>query len=158
MKRTILVTALMVVTLTAFSQDRWLGFFSPVNKDIFIPKEPFPVRADGTASNVWLFRPVVTLTALQFMFTSPVQVSSLSSLGTGLSYQHLIADGDGEPYTNYGINALILFTNKVGDVAPASLSFAVTGSFLNYVSLGAGYSLEARKLFILTGITYSFNK
>jgi hypothetical protein len=156
MKRLILGLAFVVITCTAFSQERWRGFFEPVDKSIFIPTQLFPVRADGTAANVWLFRPVVALSALQFMFTSPVEVSSFSSLGTGLSFQHLISNG-GEPYTNYGFNALILFTNKIGDVAPASLSFAVTGSFLNYVSLGAGYSLQAKKVFILTGVTYSFN-
>lgn len=151
MKCLILGLAFVVITLTAYSQESWRGFFKPVSDDLFVA-----VPGQKALSSVWLFRPMVSLSALQFLLTNPVEVSSFSSLGTGLSFQHLISD-EGEPYTNYGFNALILFTNKIGDVAPASLSFAVTGSFLNYVSLGAGYSLQARKLFILTGITYSFN-
>jgi hypothetical protein len=140
----------MVFTLSAFPQS-WDGFFQPVNKKLLI------VPGTRQPATVWLFRPVVTVTALQFMFKNPVEVSSLSSLGTGLSLQHLI-NNDGEPYVNYGLNALILFTNDIGGIAPASLSFALTGSFLNYVSLGVGYSLEAKKAFLLTGITYNFNR
>ena len=150
MKKLILVLALLAMTLTAFPQS-WDGFFKPVNKKLLI------VPGTRQPATVWLFRPVVTVTALQFMFKNPVEVSSLSSLGTGLSLQHLI-NNDGEPYVNYGFNALLLFTNDIGGVAPASLSFALTGSFLNYVSLGVGYSLEARKAFLLTGITYNFNR
>jgi hypothetical protein len=150
MKKLILVLTLLVFTLTSFSQH-WDGFFQPVNKKLLI------VPGTRQPATVWLFRPVVTITALQFMFKDPVEVSSLSSMGTGLSFQHLI-NNDGEPYVNYGFNALLLFTNDIGGVAPASLSFAVTGSFLNYVSVGVGYSLQAKKAFLLTGITYNFNK
>jgi hypothetical protein len=108
---------------------------------------------------LWLVRPVVTLTATRFDLGKIVTVSPLSSLGTGVSYSHFISV-NGEPYNNFGANLLVLFTQDLmdGGVEPAKLSLAGTISFLQYVSVGAGYSFAENKVFLLSGIVYNFSK
>ena len=154
MKKLVFLLALIFISLAGFSQvrqDRFKGFFGPVDKDLFVAKE-----GTRALTSVWLFRPIVELTALQFNLTKPVEVASLSSLGTGISYQHFV-DVDGEPYSNFGVNGLILFSQDPGGIEPAKLSFAATVSAFQYVNVGVGYSLGIKKFFILTGVTYSFN-
>lgn len=155
----LLIILFLAIGITAYCQDSpFKGFFKPINRALFILPDPTidrGIRVDES-TNFWLFRPVVSITAMQFLFEKPVTVSSLSSFGTGVSFQNII-NANAAPYTRFGFNALLLFSQKIGDVEPASLSFAVTGSFLNYVSVGGGYSLQAKKFFILTGVTYNFN-
>ena len=141
----------MALTATAFSQKAFNGFFKPVNKEMF--SAPLGDRA---ITSTWLFRPVVQLTALQFNLVKPVEVSSLSSLGTGMSYTHFI-EQNGEPYADFGVNALVLFTQDIGGVEPAGMGFALTISALQYINVGVGYSLGNKQAFILTGISYNFN-
>lgn len=160
MKRLIITLFYIIVfslNNVIIAQSPFKGFWRPLNRSVFQSIETIDrgIKVDETTS-LWLMRPVIELSALQFMLTNPIQVSSLTSLGTGLSYQHII-NANGKPYTNFGLNALILFTNKVGGIEPASLSFAVTGSFLQYLNVGGGYSLQAKKFFILSGVTYNFN-
>lgn len=157
MKKLILLLLVIVSTVTISAQTPFKGFWRPLDRAAFqtIGTIDQDARTDRNA-NLWLFRPVVTISAMQFMLTNPVEVSSFSSLGTGISYQNIISQNE-KPYTRFGINALILFTQKIGDVEPASLSFALTGSFWQYISIGGGYSLQAKKFFLLTGIAYNFN-
>lgn len=150
MKKITILLAFLMITTIGFSQS-FKGYFRPIDDNIFVAK-----TGQKAITSVWLFRPVVEVTALQFTLTNPVEVSSLSSLGTGLSYQHFI-DNEGVPYNNFGVNGLILFNQDPLGVQPAKLSFAVTVNALQYVNIGAGYSLAVKKFFLLTGITYNFN-
>ena len=157
MRKVILILILAMITIVGLSQNPFKGFWKPIDRSIFqveytIDRE---LKVDETTS-FWLFRPFVSLTAMQFTFANPIEVSSLSSLGTGISYSHFINQNNA-PYNNFGINALILFTDQLGGVSPAKLSFAITGSFLQYISIGGGYSFANKKFFILTGIAYNFN-
>lgn len=149
MKKFIIIVLLLVVWLPLSAQFQ--GFFKPVPK-LFDARE---LTADYQPS-VWLFRPIVTVTAMSFTLGNPVTVASLSSMGTGLSYQHFI-DNSGEAYNNYGFSALVLFSQDVGGVQPAKLCPAVTVSAFQYVNIGIGYSFADKKAFLLTGISYSFN-
>ncbi len=139
------------VIIALQAQDKaWGGFFKPVNKDLF--------KADSRATSVWLFRPVVSVTAMQFNFVKPeVTVSSLGSLGTGISYSHFI-EANGEPYCNYAFNILALFGTDVADVSPVELSLAGTVTAFQYLNFGAGYNFKQGNFFLLTGIQYNFNK
>lgn len=150
MKR-LLITILFVTMFIVSYGQGFRGFFRPV-PDMFAPKE---LTADQ-APSVWLFRPIVTVTAMSFTLGNPVTVASLSSMGTGLSYQHFI-DNNGEAYNNYGFSALVLFSQDIGGVQPAKLCPAVTVSAFQYLNLGIGYSFADKKAFLLTGISYSFN-
>jgi|WetSurSiteA1Bulk_404760.scaffolds.fasta_scaffold45117_2 hypothetical protein len=151
MKKLIIVLCVMLFSVTGFSQK----FFGPVDKNMFnlaLSKTPLTAIAGST----WLFRPVVQISAIEFLLTNPVQVASFSSLGTGVSYVHFI-EQNGEPYANLGINALVLFTENPGGTEAAKLSFALSVSALQFVNVGVGYSLKDKKAFILTGITINFN-
>ena len=139
------------VIIALQAQDKVLGgFFRPVDKDMF--------KADSRSASVWLFRPVVTITAMQFNFVKPeVTVNSLGSLGTGISYSHFV-EANGEPYCNYAFNILALFGTDVADVSPVELSIAGTVTAFQYLNFGAGYNFKERNFFLLTGIQYNFNK
>lgn len=151
MKKLIFALFLFAISLTGFSQ----GFFKPVDKNMFnlsLSKTPLTAVAGST----WLFRPVVQISAMQFLLTNPVQVAAFNSLGTGISYVHFI-EQNGEPYANLGLNALVLFTENPGGIEPAKLSAAVSVSALQFVNVGVGYSFKDKKVFILTGVTINFN-
>lgn len=154
-----LIILFLFISSATFAQTSFKGFFRPIDKSLFKTVQTIDggVKVDR-ATSLWLVRPVVTLTATRFNLGNPVTVAPLSSLGTGVSYTHFISV-NGEPYANYGANLLVLFTQDLidGGVEPAKLSLAGTISFLQYVSVGAGYSFADRKVFLLTGIVYNFN-
>jgi len=147
MKRAVLIVIIALVTNLTYSQGRFDGFFKPV---------PSEVVKNERGVSTWIFRPVVSISAMQITLDNPTTVQSLNSLGTGLSYAHF-TDNEGVPYQNIAVNALILFGTKVTDVSPLELSLAVTGTFWQYLSIGGGYNFTNNKIFLLTGISYSFN-
>lgn len=100
---------------------------------------------------------MVTLSALQFNFVKPTTVSSLSSLGTGISYSHFV-EANTEPYCNYAFNLLALFGTEIADVSPLELSLAATVSAFQYINVGIGFNFANKNAFLLTGIQYNFNK
>lgn len=148
MKKLIIIVAILVVSLPISAQFQ--GFFKPTSQILKFDRE----RADY-ASDVWLFRPTVAVTAMQFWIENPVRVASLSQLGTGISYAHY-TDNNGEPYQNFGANLLVMFSQDLAGVEPTKLSLALTGTAFQYVSVGGGYCFGEKKFFILTGVTYSF--
>ena len=145
MRKLLIAFTLFLAVLSASGQ----GLFKPVPSDLFKGD-----KAPG--SSVWLFRPVVQLTGMQFTLVKPVQVSSLSSLGTGISYTHFI-EQNGEPYANFGVNGMLLFSQDLAGVEPASMGLALTISALQYVNAGVGYMFGG-DFFILTGVSFNFNK
>ena len=153
MKKLLIAILFVTVSVATFAQ----GFFRPIDRSLL--KVDATTDRDITVdqkASVWLFRPSVTLSAMQFFLTNPVEVASLSSLGTGVSYQNIVLQND-KPYTRFGVNALVLFTQSIGDIEPVSLSFAATVQTLNFINVGLGYSLGRNKVFILTGVSFSFN-
>jgi len=145
MRKLLIAFTLFLAVLSASGQ----GLFKPVPSDLFKGD-----KAPG--SSVWLFRPVVQLTAMQFTLVKPVQVSSLSSLGTGISYT-LFTEQNGEPYANFGVNGMLLFSQDLAGVEPALMGLALTISALQYVNAGVGYMFGGN-FFILTGVSFNFNK
>lgn len=153
MKRIFFVFILAAFTLCLSAQDnKFKNFFGPIDKDLFTVQ-----NGQRAPSSVWLFRPVVTVTAMQFNFEKPTTVSSLSSLGTGISYSHF-TEANGEPYANYAFNLLALFGTEIADVSPLELSLAATVSAFQYINVGAGFNFADKHFFLLTGIQYNFNK
>ena len=155
MKKIILSMVFVFVMISCYSQDNpFKGFFGPVEKSLYTVRDMNTGRE--IIPNFWLFRPLVSLSAMQFMLKSPVQVSSFSSFGTGISYSHF-TQKNGEPYNDFGLNALILFTENIGSIEPVKLSFAITVTALQYINVGLGYSTGEKSLFIMTAISYNFN-
>ena len=151
MKR-IIVILLLLLPLSVMAQKPFKGFFKPV------PDNLFKDRAVGTS--VWYFRPAVTLTAIRFTYVhregEPFTTSAFSYLGCGISYQHFI-NNEGTSYNNYGFSAVLLFRATEFELYEPSISLAGTVNLLQYVNVGAGYDFTNKKVFFLTGVTYSFN-
>ena len=158
----LLTLTLLLIAVNGYSQKN--GFLRPVPNDLF--ELDITTDRDITSDYVpskWLVRPIVTISAMQFNFTKPVTTNTLSSLGTGISYQHFILQ-NGKPYANYGINLLFLFGQESycpsGDdcgVYVSQLSIALTGMLWQYINVGIGYNIPEKMPFILTGVSYSFN-
>ena len=160
MKKAIILLFLLLITTMGFSQ-RWQGFFKPVDKDLFNKSfmRGWLYESAGTFSSVWLFRPTISITAMQFIpdKESGFIVKAFNSMGTGVSYNHYI-EQDGLPYSNYGFNLLMLFSYDPGGESAANLQIAGTVTAFQLVNLGIGYSPQLKKPFILTGVTFTFNK
>lgn len=139
-------------SLCASAQDKFKDFFGPVDNELFTAKD-----GQRAPLSVWMFRPVVSVTAMQFNFEKPTTVTSLSSLGTGISYSHFV-EANSEPYCNYAFNLLALFGTEIADVSPLELSLAATVSAFQYINVGIGFNFANKNAFLLTGINYNFNK
>lgn len=153
MKKFLFLVVLMSFTLMTFGQSKFKGFFKPVSYDT----PALHTRALGEATNVWLLRPIVTLSAVQFTWNPELKQfdsNAFSSTGMGISYAHYI-DVNNEPYNNFGFNLLVLLNSYTIDQA-ASVSLAGTISALKFVSLGGGYDIGKKVFFLLTGVSYSF--
>lgn len=141
-----------MVTAIGFSQDHWKGFFKPVDKNLIT------LKTKEVTPSVWLFRPAVEISALQLTYnktTKGFDASSLKQAGAGIGYQHFV-ESNGLPYNNFGFNALLLFDLIPTETTNAGVSGALTVSALQFLNVGAGYNITAKKFFILTGITFNF--
>jgi hypothetical protein len=156
MKRIILFFALVALFVTVSAQKAPVSFFSPVPVDLFA-KDASSLKTLENAS-VWLFRPVATVSAIQLNWnkvTKQFDASALSSAGLGISYAHFI-EANNLPYNNFSVNALLLLGASLENTEPASMSIALTGSFMNFVSLGGLYSFGSKSFGILTGVVIKF--
>lgn len=154
MKKVFVMFTLACISAGVFSQNAFRGFFKPMPKS-------FEVTRDYRQStSVWYFRPVVTLTAVRFDYIheegKPFEVSSFSNVGAGISYQHFIGV-EGTPYNNYGFSAIVLFNQNPLDTQEAGIAVAGTANLWQYWNVGAGYDFSSKRVFLLTGVTYSFN-
>ena len=154
MKKLLTTIAVLLLAANVFGQG---GFFRPVDKnpfalDITTDRD---ITSDYVASK-WHFRPVFQVTAMQFNLKDPVEVTSLNSFGSGISFQKFVLHG-GEPYMNFGVNLIILFSEALGAVEPVKLSFAGTVTLWQHISAGVGYSVAGKNMFLLTGVVFSFN-
>ena len=150
MKKLILFLVFAFIVIAGYSQ----AFFKPVTKDVFV----FDKDMKAINPSVWLFRPAVSITAVQFTYDKATKVwnsNAFSSAGLGVGYQHYI-DVNGEPYNNFGFNVLMLFNYLPEQTAETGFSFAGTVSALKFIEAGAGYNVQLKSFFILTGIKYNF--
>lgn len=156
MRKLIVLLFLVVLSATGIAQDRSVAFFAPVPDNLF-KTDTRGVRVIENAS-VWLIRPAISITAVQLNWnkvTKQFDASALNSAGLGIGYQHFI-EIDGLPFNNYGINALLLLGANVTQTEPATVSIALTGSFLNFVNIGGLYNISQKTLGILTGVSLKF--
>lgn len=157
MRRFVFILVFTAVGCILFAQSPFKGFFKPVDKDCF--EVDISIDQETKVSQMspfWLFRPIVTVSAMQFILENPVKVTTLNSLGTGISYSHFI-NQDGLPYQNFSANLLILFGAEIADITPVELSLAGTVTLWQNISFGAGYNFADRRAFILTGVSFNFN-
>jgi hypothetical protein len=81
--------------------------------------------------------------------------SPLSSVGPGIGYRHYI-QYNGEPYCNFGVNALALLGYDWSSIDPATISLVGTITFLDFVNVGGGYNFGAKAPLILMGAIVKF--
>lgn len=134
----------------------WSGFFKPVDKNLL----SISTRKGVESQTVWLFRPTVEVSAMQFLPSKTpgvvFEVATFQSAGMGLSYQHYVNVND-VPYNNYGLNLLLLFDQIPRETTSVNLSLAGTVNALQFLNFGVGYNFGMNKIFLLTGLTYNFN-
>lgn len=156
MKKVFLILSLLVIfVMGASAQSPLKGFFAPVPDDLF---ETTAVR-DIENPHVWLIRPAVGISAVAFAYNEEIksfETSAFNKVMFGGGYQHFI-EVNGEPYNNFGVNALVCFDANPNDITKTGVTVAATVSALNFVNIGVARDFAAKKFLILTGITYSFN-
>lgn len=153
MKKLILLLLFVSVALIGSAQKN--PFFQPVRSDLF---EQGSLKTLENA-NIWLFRPVASITAVQLNWnklSKQFDASALSSAGVGVGYQHYVELPDGSPYNNYGGNLLLLLGADINQVEPATISLALTGSFLNFINVGGLYNFTNNNFGILTSVSVKF--
>lgn len=154
-KRFLITLSLLVIFTCVSAQERHVAFFSPVPKDLFTPAQG---GLKAVNPSLWLLRPTAEITAVQLNWnkvTKQFDASALSSAGLGISYAHFV-EANGLPYNNFSVNALLLLGGNINQTEPASMSIALTGSFMNFVSLGGLYNLQSKSFGILTGVAIKF--
>jgi len=155
-----MLAMLFLIPSAAFSQGG-PGFFKPMTGYAVqqkIEMRNISLRAEGEQIEVkaaWFLRPAVALTAVAVdLSTRPVTTSTLSSVGTGVSYGKF-SIVEGADYCNFSVNALLLTGVVLKDQVSTKIGGAVVADAFNkLVGLGLGY-LDG-SVVLLTTISYSF--
>jgi hypothetical protein len=157
----LLIIILFVLPLTVFSQSKFKGFFKPVPEDLLSGNVIYKIRSELTPPNAWIFRPAVSISAMQIMKSKEVgkqvDVTSFTKAGMGISYAHFV-NSNGVPYNDISVNALFLFDVMPAGSTAINLSPVIAVAALNFVSVGVGYDIGAKNVFGLIGINYNFSK
>jgi hypothetical protein len=160
MKKLFIVCMLLIGSFVANAQTKpFKGFFRPVEKDLFTNPNVMTVRGiTDTTKGVWLFKFDAEITAVQLLYNKvdkKWESSPLSSVGPGIGYRHYI-QYNGEPYCNFGVNALALLGYDWSSIDPATISLVGTITFLDFVNVGGGYNFGAKAPLILMGAIVKF--
>jgi hypothetical protein len=150
MKKLIVVCMLIIGSVVANAQNPFKGFFKPVEKDLFTNPDVMSVRGiSDTTKGVWLFKFDAEITAIQLQYENVIKddgsvvkewtSSPLSSVGPGIGYRHYI-QYNGEPYCNFGVNALVLVGYDWESISAADIALVGTITFLDFVNVGGGYN------------------
>ena len=151
MKNFILGSLLLTFAITINAQSPFKGFFKPVSTNLVFANQ----SAILGGTDIWLFRPSISLTAVavQFGGGQPV-MQTLSSVGTGISYGNF-TQIDGKPYCNYSVNVALLTQIKIDGVTSANFGAALTGDVFNKL-IGAGVGYIDKHVLLLTSVSISF--
>ena len=152
MKKPLIILLMVSFLVTVNAQQKQVKFFAPVPTDLFTTGQK------AVNPSVWLLRPTATITAIQLNWnkvTKQFDASAISSAGLGVSYAHYV-EANRLPYNNFSVNALLLLGASLENTEPANVSLALTGSFMNFVSIGALYNVSNKSFGILTGVLLKF--
>lgn len=143
MKKFFIIIAVFVLTVQVSGQ-----FFRPVPKTLF---SEVTVDSKAKGNSIWLFRPAVTLTAVQWNYKDGMfSANAFQSAGLGVGYQHFVATSETDltPFNNYGANLLLLLGTDV----------SVAGTFTGFgiLNLGVLYNFTLKVPGILCGVQVKF--
>lgn len=136
MRKLLFMIPLLLITLAGFSQG-FNGFLKPVKDNPAL--KGLELTDKGFSDNVALIRFTAGVEANQYIYnkvSKSVEQRFFSKAGFGLSYAFYSVREDGTPYSDFSVNALVLTT--LADESP-QLSFAVTGTFWQYISAGLDF-------------------
>jgi hypothetical protein len=162
----ILILALLLsgIGITVGAQSRWSGFFKPVDQYQF--QKTLTAKAGQTTNPfVVKFRPTVSLNGGLILYnpdTKIYDVSALSGTGIGVSIAKYI-ESNGEPYTQFAVNALAMLTWQINEVTQARVSPVVGITYMKFLSTGVGYltgpsggRTTGQRIFFTQNVTYNF--
>jgi hypothetical protein len=144
--RKLIITLLVIVSTVTISAQ---NMFKPVPDDLFSKEPTADMKLKG--NSIWLPRPAVTLTAIQWNWDSGTfHATAFQSVGLGIGWQHFIptSDADLTPFNNFGFNALMLLGENILG--------ALTFSGLGILNLGVTYNLTIKQFGLLTGVSLKF--
>ena len=155
MKKLIVLSLTLFLTVGIFAQGLFTGFFKP-SSELEITSLTF--KADGDVSHEWYFRPAAQMTALQFTYNKDLkqfESSTFSSAGLGIGLQHYV-EKNGVPVNNYGFNALIIIDGSQSSTG--GVGIAATINALQFVNFGVGCNLtgDNKYFYFLTGAIWTF--
>jgi len=148
----LLIFVFLMIGLSGMAQKPLKAFLSPVPNDLF--KSALTIDRDITSdykASVWMLRPYIGVTAIHWNWdkdSKQFNASAFNSFGLGAGWQHFI-EVNGQPYNNYGANALLILGEQV--------SAAVTFSAFSLFNFGAVYNITLKQPGILTGVKIIFN-
>ena len=155
MKKLIVLSLTLFLTIGLFAQGPFTGFFKPSSE---LELRGLALRAEGDVSHEWYFRPAAQMTALQFTYNKELKLfesSTFSSAGLGIGLQHYV-EKNGVPVNNYGFNALIIIDGSQS--SNGGVGMAATVNALQFVNIGAGYTFtgDNKHFYFLTGAIWTF--
>ena len=152
LKMIALLVMFSALSLGAYSQSRWDGFFEK--------KQGTKVellKGEGDQSYNWFVRPAAQLTAIKLEYDAEKKIfnpGEFSAAGIGLGYQHY-AEHNGELVNDYGVNALLIINGSEAS-NQAGFGVAATVNALGFVNVGGGRDFVNDKWLILMGASWSF--
>jgi hypothetical protein len=154
MKKLFLITILLAsVLISSFGQ----GLFRPVPQNLF--------KTDGWAINkevkpsVWLWRLSANITAVELIYnktTKQFDSQALSSAGPAIGFRHYVADSNGLPYNDFGVNLAVLLGTDIEHVTPANIKAALLINAFQFVNVGVDYGIGSKTFGILLGASVNF--
>jgi len=151
MKKLIVLSLTLFLTVGLFAQGPFTGFFKPSSE---LEITSLTLKADG-AEREWYFRPTVSVTAYRYDYIKEEKTfvgSSFNGFGVGISYEHYTKNANGEPVKNFGFNALAMFDVTQNE----GIGIAGTVEILGFASFGPGYDLTNKNFFLLANATWTF--
>lgn len=121
-------------------------FFKPLPRPGIVTGKFAPKATTTTVpSTMNVFRPVASVTA-------SIDGGAQLAGGAGISFQHNTYDNPSNSWvTQYSVSALAFIDTK------ASIVGGLAFGFLNFISIGPGYSFTDKKFVLLTGVQIKFN-
>ena len=160
--RILFLALLLALTNPVLGQSAFKSFFSPLPKPVAV--------AEGSESKVWRWRPVVALPAIRFTQSAAedevLAAGLFTSVGGGISYQHLIVSGEDEAKWKSSFSwspiTLLVSGNFQDGNSNLNLSPCTTvGFFNNLIMIGGGIDLGKKtgpsRLFGVLSIGVNFN-
>ncbi|HOG38263.1 MAG TPA: hypothetical protein PLD95_02210 [bacterium] len=160
MKKFLITTLLLVFTLISVNgQNKWKGFWKPVEDDLFTNPEIMTFRGiEDPTRGIWLFKFDAQITAVQLLWSKEKKkflATPLSSTGLGIGYRHYV-QYNSEPYCDFAINLLWLVGFEWNEPTEADFSLASTVTILEYVNIGGGYNFTEKSPLLLMGAIVKF--